>query len=168
MVVVKSPAKSRTNRPEHPFDAFQKVRAALGASLPSCVRERSCLISASECMDILLVEDDADSASVLRRLLERHHYAVAIAGCAAEARWACGNKRFDLLICDIGLPDENGWSLMPDLRDRYGLKGIALTAFAAPADFDKSRQAGFAAHLTKPLSVEALLAAIRDADKRSM
>ncbi len=160
MTVTTSTIEAQKRCHEHPFDAYQSVRSAVGALLPSCDRARARLIPTSAHMEILLVEDDADSAHVLRRLLERHHYSVAVAACAAEARRACQEACFDMVICDIGLPDEDGWSLMQDLRRRHGIKGIALTAYVAPADFDKSREAGFIAHLTKPLQLELLLSAI--------
>ncbi len=164
MTVATSTTDARRRYLEHPFDPFRSVTSAVGALLPNCDRARSRLIPASAHMEILVIEDDADSADVLRRLLMRHEFTVSVAGCAAEARRACQEARFDMVICDIGLPDENGWSLMQDLRRRHGVNGIALTAYDGPADFAKSREAGFIAHLTKPLQVELLMSAIHGSE----
>ncbi len=167
MSIATSKIDAHSHCSEHPFDAFRNVRSAIGALLPCCGRARTRLVTGSAHKQILVVEDDADSAQLLRRLLERHQFTVAVAGCAEEARRACADAHFDMVVCDIGLPDENGWSLMKDLGSRYDVKGIALTAYVSPADYIKSRDAGFIAHLSKPLQIDLLLSAIHEVDKRA-
>ncbi len=104
---------------------------------------------------ILLVEDHEDTRAALARLLRRRGFEVALAGSAAEARALANQQTFDLLISDIGLPDGDGFELMSDLRGR-GLKGIALTGYGMETDVERSRQAGFLAHLTKPIRIVTL------------
>jgi DNA-binding NarL/FixJ family response regulator len=65
-----------------------------------------------------------------------------------------------LLISDIGLPDGSGLDLMKQLRSRYGMKGIALSGYGTEDDVRRSRAAGFHSHLTKPVTSEALHAAV--------
>jgi signal transduction histidine kinase len=108
---------------------------------------------------ILLVEDHEATRSTLAHLLGCLEYEVVAAGSAAEARAAKGH--FDLVISDIGLPDGGGCELLEELRAaRPGLSGIALSGYGMHEDVTRSRLAGFAEHLTKPVGIDALDAAI--------
>jgi PAS domain S-box-containing protein len=108
-------------------------------------------------LQILLVEDHDDTSRVLSRLLERlgHHVRCAdsVAAALAEA-----DRPFDLLLSDIGLPDGTGIELIRELRDKYGFQipAVALTGFGMEEDIAKSREAGFIAHLTKPINFQRL------------
>ncbi|MGH8021344.1 MAG: response regulator [Opitutaceae bacterium] len=64
--------------------------------------------------------------------------------------------RFDLLISDPGLPDGSGYEVMESLRAQPGLKAMALSGYGSESDLARSRDAGFAIHLTKPVRVQAL------------
>jgi signal transduction histidine kinase/CheY-like chemotaxis protein len=105
---------------------------------------------------ILLVEDHESTRVVLTSLLLKRRHAVTAASTAGEARALARNNTFDLVISDIGLPDEDGFGLMKELSSRYQLKGIALTGYGAEQDFISSQQSGFLAHLTKPIRIESL------------
>ena len=83
----------------------------------------------AEPLRILLVEDHEPTRTALVQLLARRRYEVAAAASLAEARAAAGEQHFDVLISDIGLPDGSGFDLMAELRERHGLKGIALTGY---------------------------------------
>ncbi len=114
---------------------------------------------------ILLVEDNADTLQILRRLLERAGCKVTPAKSVSAALAAAQKVRergekFDLLISDLGLPDGDGREIMQELRDRDGLSGIAISGYGMEDDIEKSRAAGFAEHLTKPIQIEELQAAI--------
>jgi CheY-like chemotaxis protein len=117
---------------------------------------------------ILLVEDHAPTRATLERLLVRRKFAVAAAGSLDEARQLAREQTFDLLISDVGLPDGNGYDLMRECAGAHGLTGIALTGFGMEQDVARSRAAGFAAHLTKPVNVHALDRAIADALSRKL
>ncbi len=110
---------------------------------------------------ILLVEDHADTAAMMRRLLGRRGYAVTLATTVAEALQAATSQPFDLLISDLGLPDGSGLDLMRDLASCPArLPGIALSGYGMPDDARKSLDAGFLEHLTKPVAMERLWATI--------
>jgi PAS domain S-box-containing protein len=105
---------------------------------------------------ILLVEDHPPTCATLTQLLARRGFLVVAARSLHEARTAAEREKFDILISDIGLPDGNGCDLMVELRERQNLRGIALTGYGMSEDMERSRQSGFATHLTKPVSVGAL------------
>jgi PAS domain S-box-containing protein len=105
---------------------------------------------------VLLVEDHGPTRAALARLLVRRRYKVVEAGSAAEALERAAEAQFDLVISDIGLPDQDGYQLMTSLRDRHGLRGIALSGYGMEQDIARGRRAGFIAHLIKPVSIQAL------------
>jgi signal transduction histidine kinase/CHASE3 domain sensor protein/DNA-binding transcriptional MerR regulator len=110
---------------------------------------------------ILLVEDHGVSANMLRVVLAADGHEVAMAGDVATALELADQQVFDLLISDLGLPDGSGHDLMRLLRQRgHTLPGIALSGYGQEEDLRRSREAGFAAHLTKPASRVLLVEAI--------
>jgi CheY-like chemotaxis protein len=109
---------------------------------------------------ILLVEDHGPTRAALTHLLSRRKHRVTTAGSVAEAREQGLAKSFDLLITDIGLPDGSGCELMAELDPLKKLKGIAITGYGMDEDIVRSEQAGFSAHLTKPVSIQSLETAI--------
>ncbi len=112
-------------------------------------------------MRILLVEDHGVTAKLMRMLLTLDGHTVETAGDIAAALKLAGQQPFDLLLSDLGLPDGSGHDLMRQLRQRgYKFPGVALSGYGAREDIQRSREAGFAAHLTKPASREAVMEAI--------
>jgi CheY-like chemotaxis protein len=111
-------------------------------------------------MRILIVEDHDDSLEALMRLLRMRGYAVAGVRTGAEALEACEAADFDLMLCDIGLPDIDGWALIGRVRARHGLRAIAISGYCRPTDVDRSLRAGFEAHLAKPIDLPELVRAI--------
>lgn len=110
---------------------------------------------------LLIVEDHPDMAEILARLLQSAGYDVETAGSVAEALETAAAAPFDLLISDIGLPDASGLDLMRQIRDRYGIPGIALSGYGMEEDLRKSREAGFLDHVVKPINLDQLKAVIR-------
>jgi two-component system, chemotaxis family, CheB/CheR fusion protein len=110
---------------------------------------------------ILLVEDHEDTQRALARLLGRRGHLVRTVGGVREALDAAEDDTFDLLISDLGLPDGTGLDVMRQLQGRPGLRGIALSGFGMEEDRKRSRDAGFAHHLTKPVDFRDLEEAIR-------
>lgn len=102
---------------------------------------------------ILLVEDNPDTLTVMTRLLTGYGYEVITADSVASALRAAAAARFDLMLCDIGLPDGNGLDLMRQLVHQRPLKAIALSGYGMEGDIQRSEAAGFRAHLTKPVDV---------------
>ena len=109
---------------------------------------------------VLLVEDHADTRSMLSKLLTSFGCIVTAASSVKEAVDAAEKQSFDLLLSDIGLPDGSGIDVMKHMA-RYNVRGIALSGFGRDEDLRRSREAGFEQHLTKPINVQALQAVIR-------
>jgi len=114
---------------------------------------------------LLLVEDHADTAEAMADLLRALGHQVTLAGSIASALTAAGAQegQLDLVVSDLGLPDGSGLDLMRELSRRYGLKGIALSGYGMEEDVQRSHEAGFSKHLTKPVDLQALKAAIQAA-----
>lgn len=100
---------------------------------------------------LLLVEDHEQSLQVLTRLLIRAGHSVVGVGTKADALARASESEFDCVVSDLGLPDGTGHELMKLLREQRGLKGIALSGYGTDLDQQNSRDAGFIAHLTKPI-----------------
>lgn len=107
--------------------------------------------SSGQTARLLLVDDHPDTLRGLSRLLERRGYSVATANSGAEALAALRRESFDLLISDIGLPDGSGLLLLAKARQIQPMPAIALSGYGMEADLAGSREAGFDAHLTKPV-----------------
>ena len=116
---------------------------------------------------ILLVEDHLDSAQALTQLLSRQGYLVRTANTVAAALDAVSERAFDVLICDIGLPDGTGFELIETVRKNATTPAIALSGFGMEEDVAQSHLSGFDAHLTKPVNFQNLEAAIRKLTARS-
>ena len=109
---------------------------------------------------VLLVEDDAMTCRVMASLLRKAGHEVT-AAVSYESALGHASPAFDLVVSDIGLPGRSGFQLMSELRRLHGLTGIALTGFGTELDVERSREAGFAAHVTKPVDFPKLEALIQ-------
>jgi CheY-like chemotaxis protein len=110
-----------------------------------------------------VVEDHEDTRRVLSRALRRRGFGVTVAEGVESACEQYEQARPDLVICDLGLPDGTGWDALRRLREFGPVKAIAMSGFGMEDDIQKSRDAGFAAHLTKPVNfphLENVLAAV--------
>lgn len=116
--------------------------------------------SISHGLRILLVEDHESTLVMMGRLLSAMQHKVTPATSIASAARALESNSFDLLISDLGLPDGLGYELMQLVKSKYGLKGIALSGYGMDSDIQRSREAGFLEHLTKPIDMDTLEAAI--------
>ena len=125
-------------------------------SRPSVPAMRLVTSSAPKPLRLLLVEDHPDSRDMLALQLESAGYRVATAATVGEALELAGRGGFDLLISDIGLPDGSGLEVMHQVKERYGLRGIALSGFGTDEDVLKSKAAGFEHHVTKPVNFQTL------------
>ena len=109
---------------------------------------------------ILLVEDHEPTRTTLAQLLTDRSFHVTSAASLAEARTFASVENYNVLISDIGLPDGTGYDLMIEMKRRGPVKGIALTGYGMAEDVARSKAAGFVAHLTKPIRVQSLEAAL--------
>lgn len=105
---------------------------------------------------VLLVEDHAPSRQAIERVLEKRGYRVTAAGSLATALDAARQGSFEILISDIGLPDGNGYALLEQLGTRAPDLKIAMTGYGMEDDVRRAREAGFSAHLTKPVTITRL------------
>lgn len=109
---------------------------------------------------LLVVEDHEDTAELLASLLEMRGHRVRTATCVRDALKLAIEERFDLVVSDVGLPDATGYDLMRELRATTTIKGIAMSGWGRPEDIERSREAGFSEHLTKPVVLQRLEQAI--------
>lgn len=121
----------------------------------------------AEVLRLLLVEDHVDTAEAMAELLGTLGHEVTVAGSVAGAREAAQGRELelDLVISDLGLPDGTGLDLMRELA-AHGLRGIALSGYGMDEDIQRSREAGFTYHLTKPVTLQTLQEAILQATGR--
>ena len=108
---------------------------------------------------VLVVDDDADSRLLLQSALESDGASVALAGSAASAFELLSAQRMDVLISDIGMPDEDGISLIKRLRaipKTQALPAIALSAYARVEDVNAALAAGYQRHVAKPADIAQL------------
>jgi two-component system CheB/CheR fusion protein len=105
---------------------------------------------------VLLVEDHDDTRRVMTRLLHGFGCQVTAAATVRAAIALADGQPFDLLVSDIGLPDGTGLDVMRHLRDHNRVRGIAISGFGQDDDRQRSLDAGFECHLTKPISFQAL------------
>lgn len=137
---------------------FTVVLPAGGATaLP---RPRSAAVrSAPGGLAVLIVEDNEDLAATYHTLLERQGHRVTTVHTGTAALTATEAQAFDVVLCDLGLPDIDGHTVARRVRARPGgerLRLIALSGFSQGTDRALSRAAGFDAHLTKPLPLTEL------------
>jgi PAS domain S-box-containing protein len=115
---------------------------------------------------VLVVEDEPATLRLMTRLLRRLGHDVTTADSLAAALGALDGREFDLIISDIGLPDGSGLDLMRAAVARLGPRpAIALTGYGMEEDVRRSLDAGFTAHLTKPIDFAVLEAMIADVTK---
>jgi DNA-binding response OmpR family regulator len=108
----------------------------------------------------LLVEDHENTLRILAAALRHRGHHVTAVGTMRSALETMEEVEVDLIVCDIGLPDGDGWQLMETLRARREVAGIAMSGFGSASDVKRSMAAGFASHLTKPFDPDELYAAI--------
>jgi signal transduction histidine kinase/ActR/RegA family two-component response regulator len=113
---------------------------------------------------ILTVDDDEDTTSLLRSLLEMSGATVITANSGEEALEIAARSDFDVVVSDISMPGMDGFDFVRRLRslpDKENVRVIALTGYGRQEDVEQARSEGFVAHLTKPLDVESLMKCLR-------
>ncbi|WP_305825240.1 ATP-binding protein [Massilia brevitalea] len=121
---------------------------------------------AGDGLRILVVDDNADAAEMLQAVLEMSGHAVAVAYDGKEALARAASFRPDAVFLDIGLPDQSGFEVAQALRRIDGMDRatlVALTGWGAIEDRQRSSEAGFDAHLTKPADLDRVHEVLRDA-----
>jgi signal transduction histidine kinase/CheY-like chemotaxis protein len=134
--------------------------APAGAPSPAAAPSVS---AAAQGHEILVIEDNLDAAQSIAEVLELegHHVHVATDGLSGIAK--ARELRPEVILCDIGLPDVDGYEVARRLRADEGLRSIrliALSGYAQAEDRRRAKASGFDAHIAKPPSLDALLAAV--------
>lgn len=116
---------------------------------------------------VLLVEDDDDSRRFLGTMLKQHGAEVSSAASAADAFSLFTDKLPNVLVSDIGMPEEDGYELISKIRalpveDGGSIPAIALTGYATRKDRDRSISAGYQRHIAKPVEQSELIMAIAE------
>ncbi len=120
-------------------------------------------MKAESSLTFLVVENHPDTLDAIRAFLEMQGHTVQSAIDMASAFELAPTIPFDILISDIGLPDGDGWELVKRLREKRPVKAIAMSGYGMRADLDRSKSAGYAAHIVKPFGPMELDAAVRKA-----
>jgi two-component system, chemotaxis family, CheB/CheR fusion protein len=117
---------------------------------------------------VLIIDDNIDGAESLRDLLELDGHTVDVALDGMRGLEKVGVFRPDVILCDIGLPGVDGYQLAAALKANAALGGaflVAMTGYALPEDKRRALDAGFDAHLPKPMTVDLLRKAISEASR---
>ena len=114
---------------------------------------------------VLVVDDDDDARELVARILQECGAEVIGVASATAALQKLATQRIDILVCDIGMPGMDGYSLIQLIRQLSDprvsrLPAIALTAFARPEDRAHALRSGYQAHLVKPVEPAELLATV--------
>lgn len=114
---------------------------------------------------ILLVEDSEDAAEMMNELLSLMGYECTVASRVSIAKRVLGQQHFDVLLCDMGLPDGDGIDVLKDFDMSLGQMAIAITGYGMQEDIQRSIAAGFSEHMTKPIDFDRLERALMSAKR---
>jgi CheY-like chemotaxis protein len=142
-----------------PADEARPAALSSGAARPAADRARL------DGVRVLVVDDDHDARELLQTILAHTGARVRTAESAAEAMAALAEERFDVLVSDIAMPDEDGYALIRRVRalprDAGGaMAAVAVTAFAHAQDRMRALAAGFTSWVSKPIHGDELLATV--------
>jgi CheY-like chemotaxis protein len=118
-------------------------------------------------LSILVVDDDPDAREMLEHALGSWGADVRVVGSAGQARSALATQTPDVIVSDIGMPDEDGYSLLRSVRAlasfvKCSIPAVALTAFSSPAARDRAMSSGFDVYLVKPIQPWILAQILRE------
>jgi CheY-like chemotaxis protein len=122
-------------------------------------------------LKVLVVDDDPDSRELVAFLLQEYGVEVIVVASAAEVLKTLKSTQPDILLCDIGMPDMDGYMLMRQIRAMSPEQGgeipaIALTAYAGESNQQQALKAGFQYHLAKPVEPMDVIAVIIEISKK--
>ena len=152
-------------RPWSSFFAFAAVETRdLGVSSQPARRREA---AGENRRRILVVDDHLDTLRSMKLLLTRLGYHVLSAENMTDALRIAEEEHFDILLSDIGLPDGSGLELVKRIRETRSVPALALSGFGMEEDVERSREAGFFDHLTKPVSIDRLRSAISELEAQA-
>jgi signal transduction histidine kinase/ActR/RegA family two-component response regulator len=139
------------------------VRLPLSAALTPVAQTPAGPSAAEDARRILLIEDNVDACDTLRTLLELAGHEVAVAYDGLTGLAAAQARRYDILICDIGLPGLDGLEVIERVRSEQGRDApfaIALSGYGQCEDRERALESGFDRYLVKPAAPDILLALV--------
>lgn len=148
-------------------DATASV-AEIGEKSPFTLARSQQLLSG---LNVLLVDDDSDTLALMTTALTRRQANVTAVSSAGEAIRAITQKRPDVLISDIAMPDEDGYGLIEKIRRLENgaleqIPAVAITAYAKDEDRERALSAGFQIYLAKPVELTELISVVARAARR--
>lgn len=122
-------------------------------------------------VNVLLVDDDSDTLKLMTTALTRRHATVTAVSSAGEAIKAIRQRRPDVLVSDIAMPDEDGYGLIEKIRsleegESDNIPAVAITAYAKEEDREKALSSGFQIYLAKPVELTELISVVARAARR--
>jgi PAS domain S-box-containing protein len=151
------------------------AEAMKGSAVRPATKARSGQSGAShlDSLRILVVDDEPDARELLTELFEENRAEVIVAASAKDALAAFARTRPDVLVCDIGMPEEDGYSLIRKIRALPAEQGgtihaLALTAYAREEDRYMALEAGFEAHVAKPIEPDELVRTVAELAGRAV
>ena len=145
---------------------FTVTLPSLTLTLDSASSDESVTAAQSlEGLRVLVLENDPDSRELFTVVLEENGAHVTAAASAGEALALLDTHSVDVIVADIGLPDEDGHAFIRKVRIREGggphhVPALALTAFARPEDRERALMSGYQMHVAKPVAPDQLIAAV--------
>lgn len=152
------------------FTVWLPLQEAAPVGPVSAIAEPDVPKSKLDSVKILVIDDEVANADALRDLLELEGASVTVRTSGAEGVKTANELAFDAIICDIGMPDMNGYEVARALATssrNASTPAIAYTGFSGPEDRKRASDAGFAAHLTKPVTLEGLVDTIQRAVRKA-
>jgi len=139
------------------LDAVQNPVIGLRGTWEGMSEERTrAEYNSGRSLRILVVEDHSDTLQALSRLLNHFGHDISTADDVRSALDLINSKEFDVVLCDIALPDGNGYDIIAEAKRKRPVKAVALSGFAARDDVERGRKAGFDFHLAKPVDFHEL------------
>jgi two-component system CheB/CheR fusion protein len=141
---------------------------SIGTIAPSAdpTARKAPLPAATRTLRLLLVEDHPATRTVLEDLLTGFGHRVTTAATLAEARAKFSAEPCDAVISDLGLPDGSGLDLMREIQRQRPVPAVALSGYGMEEDHRKSQDAGFFAHLVKPVTIDQISGALEAIARR--
>ncbi len=156
---VSIPVQSTSLKRPVPTNAGQRGEKSTLAERPSIAGLR-----------ILLVDDEPDSRRTITAILERYGAIVTATSSAQESFALSQRESFDVLLCDIAMPEEDGYSLIRRIRssgdERSRIPAVALTAYGRPLEQEIALAEGFNEYMKKPVEPEELIKLVAGAARR--
>jgi signal transduction histidine kinase/CheY-like chemotaxis protein len=158
---IKLPVIEATAKPGAPFSDTRERSVAAASVAPQ-------LLSG---VNVLIVDDDSDNLKLMTTALTRRQATVTAVSSAGEAIKAIRQRRPDVLVSDIAMPDEDGYGLIQKVRlleegEDESIPAVAITAYAKEEDREKALSSGFQIYLAKPVELTELISVVARAARR--